>query len=490
MDKGKIVFVTPPYERIAPGYEFVKHVTNACPSLGLLSLAAQTRAHGYEPSIIESDIFNLTVDDVAKQIIRQNPAYVGLTLFTVGVGSGAEIARKVKAALPGAIIITGGPQMSSMGRETMEQFPEFDIAVVGEGEATLVALLDKLRETGDVSTVPGIIYREGQILRATAPSGAYVALDELPMPAWDLLPQFPHAYRLAIYDFPQQPIATIAASRGCPFLCKFCDTSTFGAKVRYLSAENVFAQMKHLKETWGVRHIQFVDDLWVANNARTEKLCHMLLESGMKMTWSCTARVDKVSPGILALMKKAGCWEISFGLETGSPDLLLKMNKVINIEKSEQALQWANDAGIRTKGLFMLGYPGETLRTIEETLDFVTRVPLHFMNLSKFTPYPGTQIYRDIYGTNIRKEHWDMMNGMNFIVESDDLTIGEMDRQYKRLLTAFHRRPRIFYYYTRLTFENPEHFARLLRFGLGFLKARLKGALSAGKKPQPSPAEA
>lgn len=474
----KIIFINPPYERIAPGYEFVKHITNNSPSLGLLHLAAEVRLRGYTPSIIESDIFNLSIEQAARQAIDQRPAYVGITLFTVGVWGAAAIARKIKQALPQTVIIVGGPHISSMGPETLNRFAEFDIAVVGEGEKILVELLESLDSGKDLAKVPGIIYRAGSGVIRTPGLPADKILDELPFPAWDLLPDFPQAYKPAIYDFPRGPVATIAASRGCPFFCKFCDTSTFGAKVRHYSPQKVFEMMKHLHDNYGVRHIMFVDDLFLASKVRTAELCTMLLASGLKMTWTCTARVDTVKPDILELMRRAGCWEISFGLETGSNVLLKKMDKAAEVEKSAQAIKWTAAAGIRTKGLFMLGFPGEDGGTIAQTKDFIRSIPMTIMNLTKFTPYPGSPVYRDLYGTNIRDDHWEKMNGMNFLWSPAGMTVEELDRQYQEILMAFYRRPGIAWYYTKLTLHYPNHLLRLLRFALGFLAAKLRSVLS------------
>jgi len=473
-----IIFVNPPYERIAAGYEFVKHITNNSPSLGLLHLAAEVREHGFTPSIIESDIFNLNVEQIVERIVKQNPQYVGITLFTVGVWSAATIAKKIKEASPEITIIVGGPHISSMGKETIERFNQFDYAVDGEGEKILIELLNALENKQDLLSVPGLIYRnEFQILK-TPGKPINRVLDELPFPAWDLLPDFPIAYKPAIYDYPRGPAATIAASRGCPFHCKFCDTSTFGASVRHYSPKIVFKMMKHLNEKYGVRHIGFVDDLFLASKIRVQELCELILDDGLNVTWSCTARVDTVKPDILGLMKKAGCWEISFGLETGSNDLLKKMDKKAEVEKSEQAVKWTAAAGIRTKGLFMLGFPGEDEHTIQQTKDFIRNIPMTIMNLTKFTPYPGSPIYLEIYGTNIREDHWQKMNGMNFVWSPEGISVKELDKHYQQILTAFYKRPKIGHYYLKLTLQYPNHFMRLLRFGLGFANAKIKSFIS------------
>ena len=207
----------------------------------------------------------------------------------------------------------------------------------------------------------------------------------------------------------------------------------------------------------------------------------MILDSGLQMTWSCTARVDTVKPGVLEIMKKAGCWEISFGLETGSNLLLKKMDKLAEVEKSEQAVKWTFESGIRTKGLFMLGFPGEDEETIAQTKSFIRRIPMTIMNLTKFTPYPGSPIYRELYGTNIKDDHWEKMNGMNFVWSPEGISVEELDRQYQEILVAFYRRPKIGLYYLKLTLAYPNHFIRLLRFGLGFLAAKTRSFLSGRK---------
>jgi anaerobic magnesium-protoporphyrin IX monomethyl ester cyclase len=475
-----ILFVNPPYERISPGYAFIKHITNRSPSLGLLHLAAEVRLHGYAPTIIEADILDLDADAVADRVIALKPKYLGITLFTVGVAESAKIARRVKAALPGVTIIVGGPHVASMGLETIGRFSEFDVAVQGEGEKILVELLTALEEKKDLGTVRGLIYRDAETGKARITPAPMTPnqLDELPFPAWDLLPDFPRAYPLAVYDYPRGPVATIAASRGCPFHCKFCDTSTFGARVRYYSPAKVVEMMKHLNERYGVRHVLFVDDLFLASKLRTTEFCNLLLQSGLKMTWSCAARVDTVKPDILDLMKQAGCWQISFGLETGSDEMLRKMDKSARVAKSEEAVRWTAAAGIRVKGLFMLGYPGETAETIQMTKDFVQRIPMTIMNVTKFTPYPGSPIYREMFGAAIREDHWEKMNGMNFVWAPDGMTVDELDRHYLEVISKFYRQKPVRRQYVKVSLRHPEHLLRLTRCGIGFGVAKLKSVLS------------
>ncbi len=474
-----IIFVNPPYERISKGHDYIKHITNSSPSLGLLHLAAQTREDGYETKIIEGDLENLMPEEVADIIIKESPKFVGITLFTVGVENASIIAGNIKKELPNIPILVGGPHMSSMGIETMNRFPMFDVAVLHEGEQVISKLLKLLEENKPLDVIDGIIYKnENNKLIRTAPATIRLQLDDLPLPAWDLLPNFPDAYPLAIFDYPKGPVTTFSASRGCPFKCAFCDTSTFGSKIRYYSPAKVFEIMNYLKDTYGINHLQFVDDLFVANKKRILELCDLIIEHDFKMTWSCTARVDSITLDILKKMKQAGCWEISYGIETGSDRMLKNMRKATKVEQSRKAINWTHEAGIRAKGLFMLGYPGEDEESMRETKEFVQSIPLTTMNMSKFTPYPGSPIYMELYGTSIRDEDWDRMNGMNFIWEPENVSMEYLNQEYKDILESFYHRNEILVYYLKMSLSFPTHIFRLARFGLAFLFSKIKSKLT------------
>ncbi len=470
-----IVFVNPPYEQVSAGTDYLKHIINRSPSIGLLLLAAKAREIGYDPQIIESDLEGYSPQTVAQMVLDINPKFVGITLFTVGVFNASIIAKIIKEKNPNIVVLVGGPHISSMGYETMNRFSEFDVSVVHEGELILENLLRNLESGESLSSVNGIMYRDEKgAIKRTPPPPSIEDLDVLPMPAWDLLPNFPEGYLPAIYDYPRAPVATYSASRGCPFLCEFCDTSTFGGQIRYNSPQRVYDVMKHLSEVYGVKHLQFVDDLFVAHNGRVAEFSRLLISNKIDMTWSCTARVNTVKPDTLALMKEAGCWEISFGLESGSDWLLDEMKKSQRVETAVQAVNWTHDAGIRVKGLLMLGYPGETQKTIDETKEFVKSIPLTTMNLSKFTPYPGSPIYRKLYGASIIEEDWDRLNGMNFVYQAEGFTEEELDREYKEIITAFYKRPQILIYYTKMSLANFTHLFRLLRFFIGFIASKIK----------------
>jgi radical SAM superfamily enzyme YgiQ (UPF0313 family) len=479
-----ISLISPPYQALGEGKSYVRHIINRSPSIGLLTLAATLRRDGYRPQIIECDILNLTTRQAAEKIILQKPDFVGFTLFTVGVFSAVTIAEEIKKALPEVPIILGGPHLSSLGRETLERFQVFDFAIIGEGEVALRNLLEALQADKSLDQVPALLYRQNGQIKLSSVHSPVIELDKLPLPAWDLLPGFPKIYRSAIFDHPQAPVATFCASRGCPFTCHFCDNSTFDRRTRYHSPDYVLKVMELLQNTYGVRHIQFVDDLFMASRPRVKEICERLIEKKSTLTWSCSSRVDTINKDLLGLMKQAGCWEISFGLESGSDELLRKMKKSIHIEKSYGVINWAKEVGIRTKGLFILGYPGENMRTITQTKEFLQRIPLTILNLSKFSPYPGSPIYEDLYGSKLRAEDWSRMNSMNFIWESDEITHEELNKQYSEILGTFYKRPQVGWYYLKLMISHPKHLGRLLLFGWGWLAATISGYFMAEKTKQ------
>jgi hypothetical protein len=154
--------------------------------------------------------------------------------------------------------------------------------------------------------------------------------------------------------------------------------------------------------------------------------------------------------------------------------MLQKMDKCARVEKSEQAVQWTNAAGIRVKGLFMLGYPGETNQSIEMTKEFVQRIPMTIMNLTKFTPYPGSPVYRELYGTSIREDHWEKMNGMNFVWAPDGISVESLDRHYMDVISSFYRQKRVRRSYVGTSVKHPIHLRRLIRCGVGFGLAKAK----------------
>jgi radical SAM superfamily enzyme YgiQ (UPF0313 family) len=182
---------------------------------------------------------------------------------------------------------------------------------------------------------------------------------------------------------------------------------------------------------------------------------------GLNIQWNCDSRVDSVDPPVLKMMKKAGCWMISYGIESGSQKILHQTRKGITLDQVEQAVRWTKEAGIRAKGLFMIGYPEETEETLGETLAFIGRSGLDEINLSFLTPYPGTEIYRQAKGTFNSEEHWGRMNALNCLLPAEALTCRELEKAYGKIIRRFYMRPGPTFSYLNLLLRSPENCGRL-----------------------------
>lgn len=297
----------------------------------------------------------------------------------------------------------------------------------------------------------------------------------LPYPAWDLLPNLVKYYQPAADSLYRAPATLLITSRGCVGQCTFCDRSVFGNLCRGYSTDYVIGMIKYLQEHYGIKDLFIEDDNFLMFRKRLKEICNRIIDEKIDITWSCMGRVDTFDADALPLLKKAGCWQINFGCESGSQKILDILNKRITVEQTERAIRQVRAAGINVKGLFMLGNLGETKETIEETLDFIKRVPLTDFHITYFTPLPGAEAYKiaDKYGHfNSDWRAANMFNPDNFIPFG--LTREELEYYYKKAWKIFYLRPRIIWYYaTKL--RQPMIRKKILKGGFAFMKFLFKG---------------
>jgi anaerobic magnesium-protoporphyrin IX monomethyl ester cyclase len=466
----KIVLVNPPYTFWSDEKSYLRPFIGNLPSLGLLTLAAVLRNQGFAVKIIEGASLGLSLSQTLNRIFHEKPQYLGLSCTTASVLNAARIAGAVKTRSPRTQVIVGGPHVTALPRETLQRCPDFDLGVLGEGEKVLLDLLQAGGVEGHGGKVAGVVFREGEAIHTTPRSGFIDPLDLLPLPAYDLLPGFPRSYRPPFLNYPKGPAAPVLSSRGCPQRCTFCDRAVFGNRYRHFSDEYLLDWMLHLHGRYGIRHLVFVDDQFAASRSRLIGFCEKILKKGILLSWNCDARVDSVDRQLLPLMKKAGCWMISYGIESGSQEILDGVQKGITLDQVKQAVHWTKEAGIRTKGLFMIGYPEETEKTLEETLAFLLRLPLDEANLSFLTPYPGTELYARMKGSSRFHEDWDKMNALHPLLQPAALPPGALEKAYGRILRKFYVRPRTTFTYGNLLVRSPENCARLAAGLWGYLR--------------------
>lgn len=423
------------------------------PPLGLCYLASETRKKGYKTSIIDAEALNLDKQMMAEMIIREQPDYLGISSTTLGIFKAAGLAELVKQALPGVITILGASHVTALPQDTMANFPCFDYGVIGEGEVTLIALLACLENHGDLAQVAGIVFRRGGEIVITAPRELLKDIDSLGLPAWDLLPDI-SKYRLPAQSSRNSPVMPLLTSRGCPCHCAFCDRSMFGARVRLHSAEYVLEMMRVLQDKYGVKEFHIEDDIFTIVGERLRQICQAMLDQNVRASWSCFSRVDsKIDLELMRLMKKSGCWQIKYGIESGSQRVLDIVKKGITIAQIESSVARAKQAGLMVKGFFILGLPGETEESIAETLRLMKRVPFDDISFSFFTPYPGTAIYmhkEDFgrYGT-YSANSWDELNTYAPAFIPNGFTYEKLQSFHKKIVRSFFLRPRVMLGYLR-----------------------------------------
>lgn len=442
------------------------------PGIGMLVLAALARRHGHEVRIFDAKGSGETPDHVAREILAFAPDVVGFSATTISVTNAGRIAERVKAAAPRTITVVGGAHVSAVPERTLRAFPALDYGIVGEGERSFFELLDALGGGADPSACAGLAYRRGDDVVAN-PRAAYLAdLDALPLPAWDLVPGFPHRFQPSLFSYRKSPVATLVTSRGCPFSCAFCDRSTSGKLGRYHSTESVLAHCRHLVGL-GVRHVIFYDDLFTVKKKRVVELCEAFLDAGFDFSWSCNSHPNLLDADTLRLMHRAGCWQIAYGIESGSQRVLEVVKREVRLPRMRETLRMTRDAGIRTKGYLMIGHPTETLETLEETAEFLRVVELDLCQVTKFTPYPGTLAYPTIHAHGTFTEDWERMNAMNFVFVPNGLSEAILETTFHRLYSIFYSRPDVLRGIARMVAREPRFLRQLGSSAWVYLRSQL-----------------
>lgn len=454
------------------------------PGLGVLMLAAVAREHGYAVHLIDAKAHGTPLDEIAARVARLQPDYLGLSATTISVNNAARIATRVKRMCPGVVTILGGAHVSAIPERTMAAFPDIDYGISGEGEIALFELLARLESGAPIDGVPGLAHRrDGDIV--ANPRAPYIDdLDSLPKPAWDLLPDFPHHFQPSLFGYPRSPVATLITSRGCPFSCTFCDRSTSGRKGRMHSVATVVDLCGDLVER-GTRHIMFLDDLFTVRKDRVVAMCEAFLDAGFDFSWSCNSHPNLLDAATMKLMKRAGCWQIAYGIESGSQRVLDVVKREVRLPKLIETLRMTRDAGIRARGFLMLGHPTEGLDSLTETEAFLRTVPLDLCQITKFTPYPGTPAYPTVRQHGTFAEDWERMNAMNFVFLPNGLDEATLERSFDRCYQAFYRRPDVVRGLLRILVREPRFAARLAASARVYLAGRIRSHFAAPALPAP-----
>lgn len=433
------------------------------PALGILYIAALIRKEGLPVKILDAEGLGLDLDTTILTIIAQNPGILGITTTTLSVSSAAIVAKRIKTRIPQMKVFLGGPHTTAMPIETMEAYTAIDGCILGDGELSFLKIVQNIQDGIDYATnVNGLAWRYGDDIVINQRKGCLKNLDTLPFPAWDLLTRFPKNYRPPFHSYRRLPVANIITTRGCPYACFFCDRSVFGRKINCHSIDYIIAMIEYVLKEFNVREISIKDDMFVLSPERVLEFCRHLRNKKFNVTWSCNARVDNVKDEILKEMKKAGCWLISYGIESGSPKMLKKMMKGITKEQIVDALRLTRKNGIVSKGFFMLGVPEETVDTMNETLNFIKELPLDELNVNIFTPFPGSKLYQEVLREGFIP-NFDCMNMVAPVYVPIGLTEEDLTKYQKKIIRSFYFTPSKLALYSFRAIRNINELKRVCR---------------------------
>ncbi len=440
------------------------------PHLGLLMLGAVLLKAGHRVRVIDASAQGLGYEQTLAMAKAFSPHFIGLTAVTPSILKTVKLAEMLKKVFPNAPVVVGGPHFTAVPEQTMRDFPVFDYGVLGEGEETLAELVETLAAGRTPLNLFGVVFREnGQVV--FGPSRPVIKhLDSLPFPAWDLLDDFPKSYHPALFKYKKLPSTHLISARGCPNQCIFCDTSVFSRRIRFHSAQYVLEMIDRLVNRFGIREIIFEDDQFLIKKNRVAEICEGILKADWGISWCCSGRVDTVTDlSLLKLMKRSGCWQISYGIESGNQEILDYAKKGTTIPQIVNAIRLTHKAGIFSKGYFIFGLPLETEDTMKRTIQFAKSIPLNDMSAFLLTPFPGSEMFAiaEKYGT-VEKD-FEKMNLLDVVYVPNGLSKENLLEYQRTFMLAFYLRPRIIGNYLARLLTNPSNLVNMARALKGFL---------------------
>jgi len=338
---------------------------------GLLSLSAQAKRAGHKAIVLNMSNF---LWETVEDIIRNNPADVyGISCMTLNRRGMAAVAECIKKHHPEAHVTVGGPHVTALPRETLEHYPFIDSVAIGEGEMTLLDLLDRLQKGESLEGMPGIMWRNADGLHEGPPRERIADLDSLVQPQ-------------ELY-----PTDVIMTSRGCPGKCTFCASSTiWGRRLKFLSVGKVLDSIELAVRKHGLRALAIKDDTFTSAKSRALEICRGIRERGLNFLWSCDTRVDYLNEELLYEMRLSGCQRISVGVESANRDILANICKRITPEQVIEATEMARKYGFQIRYYMIVGNRGETLQTYKESCDFIEKARPNKSVFSILSAVPGT----------------------------------------------------------------------------------------------------
>lgn len=370
---------------------------NTMPPLGILYIAAVLEKSGRPVRVTAAEVLGLKTQGILQEIQAYDADIVGMSITTENRFEIFALSRAIKEAFPQKTVVIGGPHATMAGLDMIANIEAIDLAVIGEGERTILEIATWQEAGGDILELPrikGIIYRREGRPYFTGTRPTIENIDPLPFPAKQLIPMDRYDFRWPVGDR-QLKATNIITSRGCPFNCNFCSTPTnWGRHVRGYSPQRAVEEIRWNRDNFAAEVLWFFDDTFNYNQKRTEELCRLIIREKLGIRFVAELRIDVLSYELLALMREAGVQYISFGVEAGSERVRRDIiHKNINNEQVFQSVAWANQLDIKATAFFIFSHPTETWAEAQETLKIINQIKDKVdITVSILHIYPGTEL--------------------------------------------------------------------------------------------------
>lgn len=412
------------------------------PPLGIMSIAAVLRDNGYK-SIQLFDMAFHSKAYIVEKCVKGKPDIIGMSSDSISFDNGMALLKKIQNKYEGATYILGGVHSTIFPKQSLFD-TRAEIAVIGEGESTIVDVIKAIEKKQNYEDINGIAYiYKGQFI-LNEKRKPIENLDTIPFPARDLLPM--EQYLKTPPDVPMlYPTITIFVSRGCKGNCIYCQPvarTLFGSKMRQKSVKRVIEEILLLKKHYKFNSLYFTDDEFLYNGRDwIENFCNTLIDKRLKLNWACQARVDQIDDDIAKLIKKSGCYALGVGVESGSHEILKYMRKGYKIPQIDRAFDICRRNKIITTCNFMVGTPGETYSTIQESIKMLRRIRPNLVRCSITTPTPGSDLYLRMASENrinITKlsefDRW-----ASYPIKLDNFSKEDLQSSIKKILRIFYK---------------------------------------------------
>jgi len=428
----KICLINPPW--LVKKGNIWRQIRSIMPPLGLLYLASSLEKENIEVEILDFQANFSSWEQIENTVKLQEYEFYGITSTTPIINNSYRISKIIKKHYPNSKVIFGGVHVTALPEEALGE-KSIDFVIRGEGENSLLELM----KGTPFENIPGLSYRKEDKFYHIKPDGLISDLDSLPFPAFHKINL--KLYKPAFGAYKNLPAINMMATRGCLGKCTFCNSANI--QLRKRSAENIFSEMKILANEYGIREIQFYDDTFTVYHDNIDKLCDLLITNKIKITWCCFARTDCVTQGLLNKMKRAGCHQVMYGIETVDAGILKNIKKNINSNNNIKAIEMAKKAGITVRCTFMFGNPGETPKTIDDTIRYSIQLDPDIALYNITTPYPGTEMFNWAEKNEyLVTKDWADYDLSYPVMQLPTISMDMLNRKYKQAFRDFYFRPK------------------------------------------------